>query len=139
MKVEYFTDIQSNLHFLVFETFNKVYQWSLSRSDLKVLAEFYNVDFQLLKTVPKYKERMTILFSKDSKESIYKRLGMSYNTFNNVLSKLRKKGIISNNELVEKYLFNLNVDNFTIVFNIRNEAASTEIDNKTQQTLHEEE
>ena len=126
MKVDYYTNIRNNLHFLVFETFNKVYTWGLSQSDLRVLAEFYNVDYELVKSIPTYKERMVILFSKDVKEVVYKRLKMSYNTFNNVLSKLRKKGIISENAINETYLFNLEKKEFNITLRILDETGNPE-------------
>ena len=131
MKVKYYTSIEDNLHFLVFETFNKVYKWGLSQSDLRVLSEFYNTDFQLLKSVPKYEERMTVLFSKKIKEYIYEKLEMSYNTFNNILSRLRKKGIIEDNSIVERYLFDLNRHQFSITLDIINETGSKETTGKT--------
>jgi hypothetical protein len=126
MKVKYYTDIKNNLHFLVFDTFNKAYKWGLHPNDIKILAEFYNLDYFLVKQVPTYQDRMTILFSKDSKDAIYKKLNMSYNTFNNSLVRLRKKGLLGRNEIIEKYLLDLGKDEFNIVLNVVDEGRSGE-------------
>jgi hypothetical protein len=101
-------DIQKRLHIIIFSEMNEVYSWKLSKNDLKVFAEFYNKDFELKSTITEYKDRMVVLFSKTVKDLLIKKLKISYNTFNNSLSKLRKKGLINKNTLNEKLLFNLN-------------------------------
>jgi len=113
-------DIQKHLHSIIFSEMNEVYSWKLSRNDLKVFAGFYDKDFELIPTITEYKDRMVVLFSKDIKDSLIKELKISYNTFNNSLSKLRKKGLIEGNTLNEKLLFNLKADKVTLVINFIN-------------------
>lgn len=127
MKVKYYTNIQDNLHFLIFDTFNKAYDWGLHPTDIKVLAELYNMDYFLLQDIKSYKDRMTVLFSKESKAAIFAKLKISYNTFNNSLTRLRKKDIIEDNSLEEKYLFDLTKQEFEITLNVLNERGSREV------------
>ena len=121
MKVKYLTNISSNLHFNIFRLLNDLRNWGLTQSDIRVLAEFYNEDSAMLLSgeIKNYDARMSILFSSEFKKRIMNNLGMSYNTFNNSLSKLRKKGFITeDNSIDERYLLNLKKEqyDFTIVF-----------------------
>ena len=93
---------------------NDVYSWKLSKSTLMVLSELYNKDFELTKTIKEYNPRMTVLFSKKTKEEMIKSLGISYNTFHNCLSKLNKKGLTTKNTINEKLLFDLEKEQISL-------------------------
>lgn len=121
MKVKSNINFKKDLHFNIFTQLNEFLHWDITISDLKIFSELYNMDFEMLAsgTVKNYEDRMSILFSVDTKKKIMEDLKMSYNTFNNSLSKLRKKGLISkDNTIDEKRLFNLNnpVFSFTIEY-----------------------
>jgi hypothetical protein len=121
MKVKSNINFKKDLHFNIFTYLNEFLHWDITISDLKIYSELYNIDFEMLSSgaVKNYEDRMSILFSVDTKKKIMEDLKMSYNTFNNSLSKLRKKGLITkDNTIDEKRLFNLNnlVFNFTIEY-----------------------
>ena len=126
MIITYNVDIQKQLHYIIFKEMNEIRSWELSRNDLKVLAAFYNKGFELIKTIPNYDDRMVILFSKDTKDSLIIDMSISYNTFNNSLSKLRKKGLIRGNFLLEQLLFDLDREEFKITIKLVHESESTE-------------
>jgi len=116
MKVLNKINIKENLHFCIFKQLNELLSWDITPSDIKILASFYNLDFDMINSgnVKVYEDRMSILFSPENKKKIMESLDMSYNTFNNSLSKLRKKDLINkDNTLNEKRLFNLNKPSFS--------------------------
>ena len=127
MILTYNVDIQKQLHYIIFKEMNEIRSWGLSRNDLKVMASFYNKGFELLTSIPSYNERMLVLFSKETKNGLIKDSAISYNTFNNSLSKLRKKGLIKGNFLHENLLFNLNRDTFDLTIRLVNEPEVTKI------------
>ena len=92
--------------------------WNLSENEIKVLSSFYNKDFELLNKVKEYDLRMKILFDKKNKDEISNQHNLSYNTFNNILTSLRKKNFIKDNTIDEKYLQDLNKKEirFSILF-----------------------
>jgi predicted transcriptional regulator len=119
MKILKKLDIKEELHYQIFTLLNEMSEWGLTPSDIKILAELYNLDFNLANSgIQPQQSRMTILFSSDTKKSIMDKFNISYNTFNNSLTKLRKKGFITKNTIDEKRLYNLNRGrfNFTIEF-----------------------
>lgn len=119
MTIIYNVDIQKHLHYIIFKEMNEIRSWGLSRNDLKVFAAFYNKDFELLPTIPQYDARMLVLFSKETKDSLIDSISVSYNTFNNSLSKLRKKGLIKGNFLIEKLLFDISSDEFKLTIKLK--------------------
>jgi len=123
MKIKHQLNIKKDLHFFIFSQLNELRHWDLTTSDVKILSAFYNLDFEMKSTgaIQKYEDRMSILFSMDTKNQIMKELNMSYNTFNNSLTKLRKKDKISrNNTIDERWLFDLNRDNFMFTIEFEN-------------------
>jgi predicted transcriptional regulator len=109
------TNIKKNLHYKILELFNSyVYMWNLSETEVKVFAALYDKLFEIKKTVSDIKIRMNVLFSKESKTEIITNLNISYNTFNNALTTLRKKGFIKNNTLDEKLCFDIHSKEFKI-------------------------
>lgn len=126
MTITYNVDIQKHLHYIVFKEMNEIRSWGLSKNDLRVFAAFYNKDFELLHTIPNYNDRMVVLFSKDIKNDLIDEIKISYNTFNNSLSKLRKKGLIKGNFLIEKLLFDLNSKDFNIIIKLKHDSRVTE-------------
>lgn len=123
MKIKHQLNIKKDLHFFIFSQLNELRHWDLTTSDVKILSAFYNLDFEMKSTgsIQKYEDRMSILFSMDTKNQIMKELNMSYNTFNNSLTKLRKKDKISkNNTIDERWLFDLNRENFMFTIEFEN-------------------
>jgi len=127
MTFKYNVDIQKHLHYIVFKNLNEIRSWGLSKNDLRVLATFYNKDFELLTSIPDYNSRMVVLFSKEVKDSLIKEMNISYNTFNNSLSKLRRKGLIEGNFLPEQLLFNLNKPEFNLILKLKHEPEDKEV------------
>lgn len=124
MKIEHKLNIKKDLHLFIFSQLNELRHWDLAPSDVRILAQLYNMDYDMVATgeVKKYEDRMKILFSIDNKNKIMEELKMSYNTFNNSLTKLRKKDWISkDNTIDEKYLFNLGVNEFKFTIDFKNE------------------
>jgi hypothetical protein len=124
MKIEHKLNIKKNLHLFIFSQLNELRHWELTTSDVRILSHLYNLDYEMISsgTVKKYEDRMQILFSIDTKNKMMEDLNMSYNTFNNSLTKLRKKDWISkDNTIDEKYLFNLGSDEFQFTIRIINE------------------
>lgn len=121
MTINYNVDIRKHLHYTIFTKMNEIRSWGLSKNDLKVFAAFYNKDFDLLSKIPDYDARMLVLFSKETKDIIIDNIKVSYNTFNNSLSKLRKKGLIKGNSLLEQLLFDLDSKEFKIILKLKHE------------------
>lgn len=125
MKIEHKVNIKKDLHFFIFSYLNDLRHWGITPSDIKILSELYNYDYDMASTgsVKKYEDRMAILFSTETKNKIMQDLNMSYNTFNNSLSKLRKKGLINqDNSIDERRLFNLDKESFTFTIELKNES-----------------
>lgn len=123
MKVSKTINIKENLHFYIFTQLNELLHWEATPSDIKILSELYNMDYDMLASgnVKIYEDRMAILFSGENKQKIMDKLQMSYNTFNNSLTKLRKRGLIKENTINEKRLFNLGRDSFTFTIEFTHE------------------
>jgi len=124
MKVPSKINIKRDLHFYIFNQLNELLHWDITPSDVKILAELYNMDYDMFSSgnVKVYEDRMSILFSPENKKKIMDMLNMSYNTFNNSLSKLRKKGLVNkDNTINEKRLFNLDRDTFSFTIEFTNE------------------
>jgi len=83
--------------------------WNLTSTDLDIANELFIKNYNMLDTVKDFNKRMEIIFSKTIKESIYKSLNLSYNTFNNSLTRLRKTGLINDNKLNET-ICKINID-----------------------------
>ena len=135
MTLTYNVDIQKHLHYIIFKEMNEIRSWNLSGNDLKIFAAFYNKDFELLHTIPEYESRMLILFSKEIKDALMTELNVSYNTFNNSLSKLRKKGLIKGNFLIEKLLFDLNSTEFSIIIKLKHAPEFSKVITEAQKVI----
>ena len=96
MKVKHKLNIKKDLHFFIFSQLNDLRHWELTPGDVKILAYLFNIDYDMKVSgeVKKYEDRMNLLFSQENKHKIMQDLGVSYNTFNNCLTRLRKKGWI---------------------------------------------
>jgi len=124
MKVQSKINIQRELHFYIFNQLNQLLHWGVTPSDIKILAELYNMDYDMISSgnVKVYEDRMAILFSSENKKKIMELLNMSYNTFNNSLSKLKKKDLVNkDNTINERRLFNLGRDTFSFTIEFTNE------------------
>lgn len=103
----------------IFSPYNK-----LRAKELDVLAEFmmYNNKHSSIE----YEDRWKLIMHYGVKVEIRDRLGMSEASFNNILSDLRKKKILVNNKIPEKFLFTIG-DHFEFKINfIINEQGKTE-------------
>jgi hypothetical protein len=128
MKLTHKINIKRDLHYFIFSNLNELRHWGITSNDVRILAELYNQDFDLANNqkILNYEDRMTILFSQNIKNKIMEKLNISYNTFNNSLSKLRKKSFVSqNNTIDEKLLFNLNKPEFTFTINCISDGQDT--------------
>jgi len=124
MKIKHNINIKRDLHLFIFTQLNELRHWGITLSDVKILAELYNKDYDIVtqNKIENYKDRMTILFSKETKDKIISDLNMSYNTFNNSLTKLRKKGLLEkDNSLNEKLLFDLGKNTFSFIIEFQDE------------------
>lgn len=123
MKILKKLDIKEDLHYQIFTLLNEMSGWGITPSDIKILSELYNLDFEMASSgsVKSYEDRMAILFSTENKKAIMNKFNLSYNTFNNSLSKLRKKGFIDKNTIDERRLYNLNNGKFVFQIEFLNE------------------
>lgn len=127
MKVVNKLPFESDLHLYIFTQLNDLFHWGVTPSDLKLLAELYNADYEMLATgnVKLYTDRMAIIFSSEFKQKLMEKLGVSYNSFYNSLTRLKKKSLLNkDNTLNEKMLFNLSKDSFTFTIECINEKGS---------------
>ncbi len=131
-------NVKTDLHFYIFTQLNDLLSWGITPSDIKILSELYNVNFEMVASgnVKAYKDRMSILFSTETKKEIMSNLSMSYNTFNNSLSKLRRKGLINeDNTLIEKRMFDLNKESFIFTIELMDEEKYSEFIKKSQEKV----
>lgn len=98
---------KENTYLELFKILNSVQGLELAKKDLEVANALYNRNIELTPTISDFKARMVFLLSKDSKKELYTKLNTSYSIFNNSLTKLRKAGLIVDNEL-HPYLSKLN-------------------------------
>ena len=127
MKVTHKLPFKSELHFYIFTQLNDLFHWGVTPSDLKILAELYNADYEMLATgsVKLYNDRMAILFSSEFKKKLMDKLNISYNSFHNSLTKLKKKSLLNkDNSLNEKLLLNLSKNTFTFIIECTDEKGS---------------
>lgn len=124
MKIPKKINVESDLHFYIFTQLNDLLNWGIAPRDIKILSELYNINFEMVASgnVKSYVDRMNILFSIDTKKKIMDKFSMSYNTFSNGLSKLRKKGLINeDNTISERRMFDLHRNSFTFTIELMNE------------------
>jgi len=93
-------DIKEELHLSLFKILNIIFKWKLKESDIKVLAALYDKNEELRETTSLHEDRMTILFSSKVRKELISKIGLSYNSFNNNLFFLRKKGFIEDKNLI---------------------------------------
>jgi len=88
----------------------------LSARELEVLAEimYYDDKYRAIEE----DRRSLLIFTKENRYEIANRLGTSYNTVNNVLSKLRSRGILKNDRLNPKIRCP-HTDEIVLQFNIK--------------------
>lgn len=122
MEVKKKINIEKDLYYHILRWLNyDIFFWGLSEGDIKIFSEIYKKNNFIRESVSKEKERMTILFSKETLQDIQKNLNISYNTFHNSLSKLRKKGLIVNNNIDDRiFPKKLNPNEFTFTIKITN-------------------
>ena len=71
----------------------------LRNKELEVLAEIMYQNYQN-RSVTDFNKRQILIFSREGRTIMQKRLGLKEGSFNDYLAKLRKKGVIHNNKLL---------------------------------------
>ncbi|MGK2864879.1 MAG: hypothetical protein ACSLE0_23305 [Chitinophagaceae bacterium] len=91
----------------------------LTKQQISVLALFLYYHHELGKEITNNKIVWKMVFDYEVKEKIKKELDMGDAGFQNVLTRLRKKGIINDNQIVKTYipLLEKNNNNFRVIFN----------------------
>ena len=91
----------------------------LTKQQINVLACLLYYHYELSKEITNKKILWKLVFDYETKEKIKEELGIKDAGFHNVLTQLRKKNIVSNNQIVSTYVPNLEIDsvNFKIIFN----------------------
>lgn len=106
--------------FLYWLTFLKPYH-GLRQKEMEALAVFLYYRHKLASEVINTDLIDKLLFSQDVRKNIMQELGVSSAySFNNMLTALRKKGVISKDNIILPSLipnFTLGADNFKLVFN----------------------
>lgn len=92
---------------------------NLTKQQIDVLALLLYYHKVLSDEITNKKILWKIVFDYETKQKIKDELGISDASLQNVLTSLRKKNIISNNQIVSTYIPNIekNSSNFKIVFN----------------------
>jgi hypothetical protein len=91
----------------------------LNNQQQQVLALLLYYHYIYRKETTNNKILWTIVFDYDTKMKIKDELEMSDNSFQNILTNLRKKGIIVNGEISNMFIpeLDLNSKNFKVIFN----------------------
>jgi hypothetical protein len=91
----------------------------LTKQQISVLALLLYYHHELSKEITNNKIIWKMTFDYEVKEKIKKELDMADAGFQNVLTRLRKKGIIIDNKIVSTYIPKLeaNSKNFRVIFN----------------------
>ncbi len=103
LKVKYLNVDAENKYKKLFELFKILYNWELNNTDLLVANKLYNESKVLNANIKDFDNKMTTLFSSKHKENMMKDLGLSYNNFNNSLTKLRKCKLVLDNTLYKYF------------------------------------
>jgi hypothetical protein len=103
LKVKYLNVDAENKYKKLFELFKILYDLDLNNTDILVANKLYNESKILNKTIIDFDNKMTTLFSSKHKDNMMKELGLSYNNFNNSLTKLRKCKLVVNNALYKYF------------------------------------
>jgi hypothetical protein len=103
-----------NLWLGITHTFHK-----LTKQQISVLALLLYYHHELSKDITNNKILWKMVFDYEIKEKIKKELELGDAGFQNVLTRLRKKGIINNNQIVSTYIPKLekNSKSFRVIFN----------------------
>lgn len=90
----------------------------LTKQEMDVLALLLFYHYELAKDITSKKILWKMVFDYEIKTKIKKELGIKDASLQNVLSSLRKKGIINDNQIVSTYIPNIEKgsDTFKIVF-----------------------
>lgn len=104
MKIKLNTSIDK-FYYDVFNIMNNNFL-KLKQQELSVISSLYQKNLELLSKIKDEQLRMKILFSKEVKDELCEKLNVSYNSFMNNLSSLRKKDFIRDNKLNSKLFFN---------------------------------
>ncbi len=83
--------------------------------DMRVFGEMLNKIYELKKTITDSNKIRDIIFSKSSKDEVVATLATSYNSLMNSLTRLRKIGLIDQNNIIDpNYAFNKDKTSFNM-------------------------
>lgn len=90
----------------------------LMKRELEVLAELMYQNYQN-KSIEDFNKRQIILFSTDSRKIMHDRLTMSEGSFNDYLSRLRRKNVITKDNKLVSFLNILPGDKYEFAINFK--------------------
>ncbi len=121
-------NFNTELHLTIFKVLNIIFKWGLTVNDLKALSILYDKNEELRINILDHKNRMAVLFSSDTRKELISKLNIPYNSFNNSLLNLRKKGFIEKNSLIESSQGNnpwgvsIDKNDYKLIINFNNES-----------------
>jgi len=90
----------------------------LAKREREVLAELYYYNDKL--SYIEEDKRMKLVFDYDTRSEIAVKLGVSTDSIYNIVSSLKRKGLVENRNFVKKYVLN-DVDNLVFEFTKKEE------------------
>lgn len=92
---------------------------NLNNQQQRVLALLLYYHYQYKKETTNNKILWTIVFDYDTKMKIKEELDMNDNSFQNMMTQLRKKNVIINGEISSRFILelDLNTKNFKVIYN----------------------
>ena len=88
---------------VLIELYGIIPPWSrLRKREKDVLAALYELNYNY-SNLP-IEQREMLIFHKDNRKGIAESIGISSDSFNNILADLKKKGLLLEKKFVEKYI-----------------------------------
>lgn len=96
-------------------------QHHLTTKEIEFLSTFLTEDYYLRSKVTDKDLARQMLFSTTIRAKIMKKLNLSVGRFNNMLSNLRRKGVFGSDNVMEKFIPNIDLDakDFRIIFQFK--------------------
>lgn len=115
---------QANINIKIKDLFTKWLEitnsfHSLTKQEIRVLGLLLYYHYNFKKDITNTTVIWKMVFDYETKKLIKEELGIKDSVLQNILSKLRKSGIIKNNRIISTFIPQLEVDskNFIIIFN----------------------
>lgn len=93
----------------------------LTNKEIEFLTAFLVEDYFLKTKISDKEIARQMLFSTTTRSKLMSKLSLSVPTFNNMLSKLRKKGVFGSECIIERFIPNieLNAKDFRVIFQFK--------------------